>query len=433
MRPFMCGALLLALTVAVPARADEVLDWNRFMLETAKAAAANPLNMSRFAAIVSTSVYDAVNGIERRYTPLHVAPDAPRGASRRAAAVQAAYAQLIRIFPAQTAALDAHRADSLAAIASDAAVEHSESIARGIAWGQTVADAIWAWRSADGFTPPPPPFLGGNAPGEWRPTPPAFAPGAGPQFATMTPWAIEKPSQFRPGGPPPLFGFAYYADVNEVKAMGRNTSALRTAAQTFSAQFWASATNAALWNSAAVDLSTARHLTLSENSRLLAMVNVAIADAAIACWDAKYWYVFWRPITAIRLDPDPSVQDATWTPLLPTPAHPDYPSGHCTASGGAVGVLANFFGDGSPFTMTSDGSGQPGGTGPGVPSFAGQTLSFSSLSASLDDVKNARVNGGIHFRTACNDGASVGMHVAAYIMANAFLPVNGNHTGQVQK
>jgi hypothetical protein len=434
MRRLLC-ALLFALTVSVPARADEVLDWHQFMFEAARTTvpAASPLNMSRFAAIVSASVYDAVNGIERRYTPVHVAAEAPPGSSRRAAAVQAAYAQLIRIFPSQAAALDAHRADSLAAIASEAAVENSQSIARGLAWGQAVADAIWAWRSTDGFTPAPPPFLGGNAPGEWRPTPPAFAPGAGPQFATMVSWVIASHSQFRPAGPPALFGLDYYNDVNEVKTMGRSTSLDRSPAQTFSALFWASASNNYLWNSAAAGLSTARHLTLSENARLFGLLNVAIADAAIACWDAKYWYVFWRPITAIQLDPDPTVRDPSWVPLLPTPAHPDYPSGHCTASGGAAGALASMFGDATPFTMASDGSGQPGGTGPNVPSFAGQTLSFASFSAALADVKDARINGGIHFRTACNDGSNVGMQVAAYIVANAFLPVNGNHTGQIRK
>src|SRR4029450_128620 len=134
------------------------------------------------------SVFDSVNGIERRYTPIHVEPAAPRGASRRAAAVQAAYVALSHFYPSQQGFLDSKREASLAAIASGASANNSESIDRGIEWGQEVADAIWNWRLGDGFTPPPPPFLGGDAVGQWRPTPPALAPGAGPQFAYMTPW-----------------------------------------------------------------------------------------------------------------------------------------------------------------------------------------------------------------------------------------------------
>ena len=180
--------------------------------------------MTRVAAIVQASVFDAVNGIERRYTPIHVAPAAPHGASRRAAAVQAAYANLVRLYPSQKSALDVKLAESLAAIADGEAEEHSESIARGVESGQAVADEIWAWRSTDGFAPPPPPFFGGLAVGEWRPTPPAFLPGAGPQFATMATWVIEAPSQFRPAGTPNLASAQYTADFNETKSMGSLSS-----------------------------------------------------------------------------------------------------------------------------------------------------------------------------------------------------------------
>src|SRR5262249_52455259 len=150
----------------------------------------------------------------------------------RAAAIQAAYATLVALYPGQQDALDAQRTASLQAITDDGDFEHSQSIARGIAWGQKVADAILAWRSTDGFTPAPPPFIGGAAVGEWRPPPPGFLPGAGPQFATMTPWVIAAPDQFRPPGPTALTSDQYAADFNEVKANGSSTSATRTAFQT---------------------------------------------------------------------------------------------------------------------------------------------------------------------------------------------------------
>ena len=216
------------------------------MLEAAHNAVptTSPLVMTRVAAIVPASVFDAVNGIERRYVPIHVAPAAPRGASRRAAAVQAAYGSLVRLYPSQKSTLDVKLAESLAAIADGEAEEHSESIARGVEWGQTVADAIWTWRSADGFAPPPPPFLGGLAVGEWRPTPPAFLPGAGPQFATMATWVIESPSQFRRRAHPTSTSAQYTADFNETKTMGSLSSSLRSADQTLAALFWNSTTPA---------------------------------------------------------------------------------------------------------------------------------------------------------------------------------------------
>jgi len=431
-RRFSLFALVLTcvMAAAAPARGDEVTDWNRVMFDAARVAGTTPLNMGRFAAIVSSSVFDAVNGVERRYVPVHVAADAPRGASQRAAAVQAAYAALMHIYPTQAAMLNARRDESLAAIAGADAVENSVSIARGVEWGQSVADAIWAWRSTDGFTPAPPPFLGFPLiDGKWRPTPPANAPGAGPQFAYMTPWVIPTPSSFRPAGPNALGSPHYLSDLAETRDMGSITSTSRTTDQTFASWFWASTTANYFWDGVAVRLGAERHLTLSENARLLAMVNVAMADAAIACWESKYHEVAWRPITAIR------VTDPTWTPLIPTPAHPEYPSGHSTVSGAAAVVLAAFFGESSSFIVDSDGANQSS-AGPGAPAMAGTTRTFDSFTGALDEVKEARIFGGIHFRTACDDGQATGKKVAEYIAStpgNAFQPVNGNHTGQTQK
>jgi membrane-associated phospholipid phosphatase len=418
---FLLAAMAGCISTAV--RADEVTDWNGIMLQAAHDAVppTSPLVMTRVAAIVQASVFDSVNGIERRYTPIHVAPAAPRGASRRAAVVQAAYASLVRLYPSQKSTFDTKLAESLAAIADGEAEEHSESIARGVEWGQAVADAIWAWRSTDGFTPAPPPFLGGPAVGQWRPTPPGFLPGAAPQFATMAPWVIESPSQFRPAGPPDLASARYAADFNETKSMGSFSSALRSADQTLAARFWASTTANYLWNHVALELGDRRHLTLSENARLLALLNLAMADAGIACWDAKYQYVFWRPVTAIPLadtDGNPATDaDPAWAPFLVTPNHPEYPSGHSTVSGAAAGVLAAFFGGGADFTMNSDFM-------PGV------VRSFGNFAAALDDVAEARIFAGIHYRSACRDGLTTGDDVAEYVLEHALRRVHGDDDGR---
>jgi hypothetical protein len=404
--------------LATTLRADEVTDWNKIMFQAALVAPpTSPLVMSRVAAIVQVSVFEAVNGIERGYSPLHAVPVEPvPGASRRAAAVQAAYAALVRLYPSQKSSLDAKLAASLAAISSGPAAENSESIARGIDWGQTAADAIWDWRSADGFTPAPPPFLGGTAVGQWRPTPPGLLPGAGPQFAYMTPWVIASPSQFRPAGPPALTSARYTSDFNETQSMGSLSSSNRTADQTLASKFWAASTATYYWNAIALSLAAGRQATLSENARLLALVNVAMADAAIACWEAKYHFVFWRPVTAIPLaDTDSNsatTTDSSWTPLLTTPNHPEYPSGHSTVSGAAATVLAGIFGNGTSFSVDSD-------------VMLGVVRSFSSFSTALNEIQDARVFAGIHFRTACVDGQATGTAVANYILANSLQPVHG--------
>jgi hypothetical protein len=405
----------LAITaLAGSAHADVVTDWNQIMAQTALATKTSPLVTTRVAAIVQAAVFDAVNGIARRYTPIHVKPDAPRGASRRAAAIQAAYATLVALYPSQKATLDAQRQASLDGITDDDGDDdhgHAKSISQGIAWGQTVADAILSWRSTDGFTPAPPPFLGGDAVGEWRPTPPGFLPGAAPQFATMTPWVLMTPWQFRPPGPADLAGAQYAADFNEVKAIGSLTSSTRTAFQTEVAKFW-NGNTPLFWNRIALTMAARRDTTLLENARLFALLNVAMADAAIACWDAKYHYVFWRPITAIQLadtDGNPLTDvDPSWTPLLVTPNFPEYPSGHATVSPAGAVVLQALFRDSGPFTLDSD-------VLPGV------LHSFTSFAAAADEAFLARIYGGIHFRTSCQDGHDLGIAVGSYAMANAAL------------
>ena len=421
--------MVLVIVFAVPSRlrADEVTDWNQIMVQTVLNGKTSPVVSTRVTAIVEAAVFDAVNGIERRYTPIHVDFAAPAGASKRAAAVQAAYATLVVLYPGQKTALDAELQASLAGIASGAAVENSQSIALGVQWGQTVANDIMAWRSTDGFTPAPPPFVGGLAIGEWRPTPPDFSPGAVPQLAHMTPWAINSPSQFRTAGPPALTSDRYTAVFDEVKMMGSALSLSRTTDQTELALFW-NGNTPGYWNRIARAISAEHKMTLSENAHLFALLNVAMADSAIACWDAKYFYVFWRPITAIvlaDLDGNPAtVAEPGWIPLLQTvppgitPNFPEYPSGHSTVSSAAAGILAATFGDNTAFSVDSE-------------KLPGVLRSFSSFSQIVLEINNARVFGGIHFRNACLDGNVIGQNVADFVLQNAAQSLHGQRVGQI--
>ncbi len=411
----LLGAFLAATPLSVTAATlgDSVLQWNAIMNDTVIAGGSSPLGTTRVVALVSASVFDAVNGIKPLYKPLHVPANAPRYASQHAAAIQAAYAMLVNLYPAQIASLTTQRDASIAALT---AVQSAKAIQAGVAWGQKVADSIWAWRLTDGFTPPPPPFLGvlgieGSpaAVGVWRPTPLANLPGAGPQFASMTPWVLRRPSQFRLPPPLALTSAEYAADYNETKTMGISSGSPRTADQSELALFWAGNTPL-YWNRIASQISVARSLSLSQNAHLFALLNVAMADAGIACWDSKYRYVFWRPITAIRggdTDNNPATDpDPAWTPWLDffpsgTPAHPEYPSGHSTISGSAASILAAAFGDDTSFTVTSD-------VRPG-------TRAFASFSAAVAEIADARVFGGIHFRTSCVRGNMLGQAVADYV------------------
>jgi hypothetical protein len=220
---------------------DPVLEWINVMNNTVLTDGTNPVATSRVAALVSASVFDAINGIDPRFQPLHVRPNAPQGASQRATTIQAAYVILVDSYPAQSAALTAQRNASLAALAP---IEDAPSISAGVAWGQTVADAIWAWRLTDGNAPPPPPFEGvlgivgtSSAVGHWRPTPPLFAPGGTSQFATMTPWVLLRPSQFRLPPPYSVNSPEFATDLNETTIMGAFSGSPRTANQSELALF----------------------------------------------------------------------------------------------------------------------------------------------------------------------------------------------------
>lgn len=413
------------------APSDPVLEWIGVMNNTVLAGGTNPLVTSRVVALVSASVFDAVNGIDPRFQPLHVIPNAPRNPSQRAAAIQAAYVILVDLYQPQSQTLKMQRDASIAALAS---TEKAQSIAAGVAWGQTVADSIWAWRLTDGFAPAPPPFLGVQsivgtpaAIGVWRPTPQGLpnqlpgVSGAGPQFATMTPWVLARPSQFRLPPPPALNSPEYAADLDELFKMGVYSGSGRTQDQSDLALFWAGNTPL-YWNRIAAQLSVERGLSFIENTHLFALLNVAMADAAIACWDGKYRYVFWRPITAIRDGFTPADSDPAWIPWLDffsvgTPAHPEYPSGHSTVSGSAAFILSAAFGENTAFSVDSETNPTPG-----------KLRSFASFSDAVAEIANARVFGGIHFRTSCLRANTLGRAVADYVSRHA-MRARGDQDG----
>jgi PAP2 superfamily len=413
-------ASLAATAVAAPGVAsadptpDVVTVWNRTMIDALETAATPPPHAMRIGAIVQSSVFDALNGIERKYTPIHVQPGAPPGASREAAVVEAAYEALVTLFPAQKPTFDAKLADSLAQIGGEG---NDESVQRGLAWGKQVADEILAWRAGDGISAVLPPYVPGNQPGDWRPTPPGFS--TQPvfrQFANMTPWAMTSPSQFLPAGPPALTSARYTRDFNEVKTMGGATSVARTPFQTETALFWASDLPVAMWDRAADDLAEANHLTLTDNARLMARTNVAMADAVIAIWNAKNTFNRWRPITAIQQagtdGNTDTAPDPLWTPLTVTPVHQEYPSGHSGVSNAAASTLALFYGDDTSYSLTSFGL-------PGV------VHDFTRFSAGVAQVADARVFAGIHFRFSCDDAVQMGTGIANLVDSTVAVPVHG--------
>ena len=387
------------LTVRAAEKTNVVIDWNQVMLTTLATAGVAPPPGTRLGAIVQAAVFDAVNGIEPQYTFIHVAPGAPPGASREAAAAGAAYTALVAMFQPQKTTLDADLAASLAEMNGS-----SSAIAAGLAWGGSVATQTLAWRKTDGFSTVLPAYVPGTSPGDWQPTPGGTGDPKFRSLAITTPFALTSPSQFRPTGPPALTSALYLQDLSEVKAFGNTTSGVRTPFQTETAKFWQLDNPTDMWDRVADTLAVEHHYNLLRSARLLAFVNVAEADAAIAVWDAKNTYNFWRPITAIG--------DPTWVPLMTTPYFQEYPSGHSGVSSAAATVLASFFGNDADFTVTSNGL-------PGV------TRSFTTFSSAVAQVTDARVFAGFHFRFSCNDASGVGAQVANFAESTLMQRTDG--------
>jgi hypothetical protein len=392
-------AINLAAGIGSPTRADVVTDWNNAALDAIRAGNTAPPIASRSLAILHASIYDAVNGITRVYEPYLVQSAVSGSASREAAASAAAHDTLVSLFPAGASNFDALHVAILATIPNG---PHKTA---GIVWGQFVASQILAARANDGHdavVPPP----GGSGPGVWVPTPPAFAPYLLPQWGFVVPFAMNSSSQFRPPGPPSLESQQYAADYEEVKELGAAVGSTRTEDQTEIALFWADGagteTPPGHWNSIAQIISDARGNTLEENARLFALLNIAMADAAICAWDAKYTFDFWRPVTAIGF----AEPELNWMSFIVTPPFPDYVSGHSNFSAAAATVLPLFFGtEDLPFTTGSD-------------FLPGVYRSFSTCTDAAEEAAASRIYGGIHFRSASEDGLQAGISIGEWTVTH---------------
>jgi hypothetical protein len=400
---------------------NQVLEWNQIFIDTLIATNTANSSSQRLGAIVHTAIFDAYNGVERRYSPIFVNEVAPPGSSRRAAVIAAAYTALVGLFPSRQAALEASYLASLASLSDDDG-DGGESRERGIAWGTYVAQAVLAWRASDGFTTSRPPFNGGMAVGQWRPTPPAFGSMSAQGLAFTEMFVLDSNTQFRPGPPRGLTSSTYTDDFNTVKALGRNTGSTRTPDQTSLAIFWEG--NASIhWNQAANQIAWANHLSMSDCNRLLAVLNIAMADTAFTTWSGKRFYgadpsvVTWRPVTSIPLadgdgNPD-TVADPTWLPLINTPSHPEFPAGHPSLNGAAATILFSYFSDEQTFTLTT--TGQPSRT-------------YSSITQARSDGNNGRVWGGMHYPSTVVISDAEGEAIALYVNEHAMLRLHGRKT-----
>jgi hypothetical protein len=386
--------------------AGAVLDWNVNATTAIVTVAKQPPPVAILSyAMVQGAVYDAVNAIDGGHQPYLAAPAADGSESKSAAAAAAAHDVLVALFPAQAATLDAQLAISLAAVPDGAAKT------AGVAIGQSAAATMVAARTNDGRFGSSVVVIG-NQPGQWRPAPPVFAIDPASWVGNVKPFLLPRGDLFRSDGPNALTSAAYAEDLNEVESLGSATSTTRTSDETDAAIWWQDH-GTALWNRILRNVSLDRGLDIVDAARLLAMTDLAGADGLISCWNDKYYWNFWRPITAIReadTDGNPAtVADPTWTPLLATPPFPDHPSGHSCVSGAIVNTLQAFFGTDkialSAFSNNSH-----------------TTRTFDRFSDALKEVLDARVWGGIHFRTADMQGSVMGMKVAHYLVKHFFAP-----------
>jgi len=398
---------------------DAVLEWNSILLDSIRVEKTPPPYAARNMAIVHIAIYDAVNAVDGGYQGYLTQRNGPSGGSDVAAAAQAGHDTLMALYPDRKAIFDAALKASLAAV-PDGSAEN-----KGIAVGRDSAKHILTARASDGadkvvaYTP-------GTGLDDWQPTPPAFAPALLPQWPTLSPFALQSGKQFRPPPPPSLTSDEFTAAFNRVKELGAADSAARTADQTQIALFWSDGSGTATppghWNLIAQDVAQAKHNTLAQNARLFALLNIALADAGIVSWDAKYFYNFIRPITAVHNadnDGNPNTtSDSTWTPLIPTPPFPSYTSGHSTFSAAAAAVLAGFFGS-DQMTFTT-GSENP----------AADSRTFSSFSQAAAEAGISRIYGGIHWDFDNAQGLASGRAVGQYVLAHDLRP-DVQHCDQV--
>jgi len=369
--------------------ADMVLEWNVVAVEATRVAKLSPNAQTRALAMVHGAVFDAVNGIEGGYVPYLVTRRAPGWASEEAAAAVAAHDVLVSVL---------------------------------------VAERMLAERADDGSTDVVT-YVPGTEPDDWQPTPPAFAPAALPQWATVEPFGINSPDQFRAEPPPALDSPEFTAAFNQMKAIGVATNSTRTDDQTEIARFWAGPGGTVQppghWNSIARTVADAQDNSLDQNARMMALLNIGMADALITAWDTKFAYSFVRPVTAIRNadndgNPD-TVADAAWSPLLTTPGHPSYMAAHSALSATAATILADFFGnDAIAFSSTAELS--AGGTQ--------VTRSFDGFWDAAQEAGASRIYGGIHWSFDNEAGLQAGHSVGEFVTGNLLQPRgNAAHGG----
>jgi hypothetical protein len=401
MKSFILAAVLTVALPAVPAKADVIMDWN------AKADAigiekqlVNSAN-SRAQAMLHVAVFEAVNAIDKRYTPYKLNLTADRGTSREAAAASAAHDVLVALYPDQKADLDATLATSLSAIAD------GEAKSKGIELGKKAAAEIIAVRANDGF----------NTPESYRPqtSPGVYVPTIVPVESTaakITPWVMRESSQFRPAPPPALTSDVWTRDLNEIREFGSINSTKRSAEQTTIARFWFF-TGPRTYNAIVRQIATAKNMDLVDCARLYSLTAMAAADAFIAVFDGKYAYNFWRPITAIRnadtTNNPATPREAAWLPLGTTPMHPEYPCAHCIVASAVSNVLQGVVGNEvGEITLASP-------TAPGV------TRKWTRLQDYSDEVANARVYAGFHYRFSTEAGKDMGKKIAELTVSTQML------------
>jgi PAP2 superfamily len=403
---FRKALVAAALTcLAEPAIANVITDWDAKAVAVTPAAAAG----QRELAMVHVAMFDAVNSIERRYRPYLVQLTAHNTTSQEAAAAAAAATVLIGLHPEAAGELKAALATYLAAIADGAAKSDGIKLGEAVAAKVLQARANDGANAADAYRPK-------TKPGVYVPTPITVAS----VWPDLVPFALTKQSQFRPPSPISLESKEWAADFNELKDYGGKTSTKRSAQQTETARFWLMV-GAPAYHPVPRQLVTAKQMSVIDSARFMALFAVALNDAYIAVFDAKYHYEFWRPITAIRngdISGNPATErDATWQPIDNTPMHPEYPCAHCIQSGAAVAVIESVLGsaDIPEVSLTSS-------TAPGV------THRWTNLGVLADEVSNARIWAGFHYRFSTRVGTDMGRQIGAYVVKSVMQaePVTGS-------
>jgi len=398
----------IAAGVSVPAYPNVITDWDEkaliFVTPMASLGGTSPYMAQRMMGMVHVAMFDAVNSIEPRYRPYLVQLSADSATSKEAAAATAAATVLSTIDEKTSGEMKTALAGYLASIPDGTAKSD------GIKLGAAVAAKVLEARANDGS----------NAPDAYRPrtTPGVYVPTAitiSSMWPEMTPFAIAKPSQFRPAAPLSLESKEWATDYNEIKDYGGAASAKRTAEQTEIARFWLVGPPVA-YHPFVRQLAIAKQMSVVDTARFMALVSVGLTDAIIAVLDAKYHYNFWRPITAIRNgdnDNNPATErEATWQPIAPTPMHPEYPCAHCIQSGSVAGVVRAVLGttDIPEIAMTS-------------PTAAGVTRRWSSMTVLTEEIANARVWAGFHYRFSTRVGTDMGLRVGDYVAKNVMQPL----------